>query len=100
MRRSARVIIFVAVLAATVAAQTRGLTRANFEKLQTGMSYEQVVQIVGRSGEVYTESEFMGTRTVGYIWKATKADKAAPGASMSIVFQDDKLLSKSQYGLR
>lgn len=78
---------------ATAAPETGAVTMANFNKLKTGMSYRQVVAILGSEGEVLSENEIAGTRTVMYQWKAGYL------ANMNAMFQNDKLISKTQLGL-
>jgi hypothetical protein len=77
---------------ATVAEPT-GVTMANFNKLRTGMTYRQAVAILGAEGEVLSENEIGGTRTVMYQWKGGYL------ANMNAMFQNDKLISKAQFGL-
>jgi len=66
----------------------------NYSRISDGMSYNQVVNILERSGKELSRSSIGGTTTVMYSWDA-------PGfASMNAMFQDDKLVSKSQFGLK
>jgi hypothetical protein len=71
------------------------VTAASFAKIKTGMRYEQVVEILGQDGEVLSESEFGSTKTVMYQWKGEGF-----GANMNAMFQNDKLINKSQFGLK
>lgn len=74
-----------------------GVTKAGFGALKDGMSYEDAVAILGRAGEKMSESELGGVRTVMYQWKA---DRGSLGANMNAMFQDGKLISKAQFGLK
>lgn len=74
---------------------TAGINLANFNLIKTGMKYDQVVKILGKEGEVLSETEMAGYKTVIYKW-----DGAGLGANMNAVFQNEKLISKSQYGLK
>ena len=69
------------------------LTLDKFNKLKTDMSYDQVVKILDSKGEVMSESEVGGIKTVMYTWKGPF------GANMNATFQNDKLMSKAQLGL-
>lgn len=71
-----------------------GVTLANFNRLEDGMSYAEVVKILGGPGEPMSRSTVGGTVTEMYGWKA------GGGANMNAMFQDGKLIQKSQFGLR
>jgi len=74
-----------------------GVTLANFNKLQNGMSYAEVVAILGRDGTVLSESDIAGFHTVMYSWEA---DKGILGANMNAMFQNGELVQKAQFGLQ
>ena len=69
------------------------LTLDKFNKVQTNMSYKEVVKILGSKGKVLSESEVGGIKTVMYQWDGSF------GANMNAMFQKDKLISKAQFGL-
>lgn len=75
------------------AKDSTGVTMDNFNKLKTGMTYEQVVKILGEEGTVLSENEMSGYRTVMYQWKGGYV------ANMNCMFQNGKLISKAQFGL-
>ena len=64
-----------------------GLTMSNFNRLQNGMSYEEVVKILGSEGEQTSETKFSSL----YKWKGEKF------AAVYVTFIDRKLSSKRQY---
>ncbi|WP_316568842.1 DUF3862 domain-containing protein [Neobacillus sp. YIM B06451] len=68
-----------------------------FNKLQNGMTLEEVVAIVGGEGEILSESGTKGTNlhTVMYSYQG----KGSIGANVSLLFQGNKLQNKSQFGL-
>ncbi|MEX2272575.1 MAG: DUF3862 domain-containing protein [Vicinamibacterales bacterium] len=70
------------------------ITMAEFSKLQTGMTYQQVVEIVGVPGEEMSRSDLAGFTTVMYGWKN------AGGSNMNAMFQNGALINKAQFGLR
>jgi Domain of Unknown Function with PDB structure (DUF3862) len=81
----------------SVPSPTLGVTMANFDQLKTGMNYEQVVTILGKSGKEMSSSEIGGIKTVMYTWEG---DNGGFGANMNAMFQNNKLISKAQFGLK
>jgi hypothetical protein len=71
-----------------------GVTKANYDRIRTGMSYLEVVAILGQSGEELSRVELAGTSTVMYSWR-----KSFSVANMNAMFQNGKLVSKAQFGL-
>lgn len=88
------------IAAGAAAYQKPGVTRENFLKIKDGMSYAQVVEIIGKEGEVLSETYLAGTSTVMYGWKPSNADRQPRGANMNVLFQNDKVVSKAQAGLK
>lgn len=70
------------------------LTMATFQQLATGMSYRDAVTILGSEGTEMSRNELAGTVTVMYQWTGTGI------ANMNAMFQNDKLVSKAQFGLK
>lgn len=70
------------------------ITMAQFQQIQTGMTYAQVVEILKRDGEELSRSELGGTLTIMYSWKNSDF------SNMNAMFQNDKLTTKAQYGLK
>jgi hypothetical protein len=82
---------------ANVSASTASVTMGNFNRLQNGMTYPQVVQILGKEGE---ESGVLGTgvdRVVVYKWDA---DDDVSGARLDAFFNGGKLDKKLQFALK
>jgi hypothetical protein len=71
------------------------ITMDKFERLQDGMSYSEVKAILGQPGEQLSSSSLGGSTTVMYQWRAEEGF-----GNMNAMFQDDKMISKSQYGLK
>lgn len=76
------------------------VTKSEFSQIQNGMSYREVVAIIGAEGEELTSNTIEGVPgltdeivTVMYMWGN------ADGANMNAMFQNDKLIQKSQFGL-
>lgn len=70
------------------------VTMAEFSRLQTGMTYQQAVEIIGAAGEEMSRSDLAGYTTVMYGWKN------ADGSNMNAMFQNGGLVNKAQFGLR
>ena len=71
------------------------ITMAKFTALKDGMSYSEVVGILGKPGEEMSRSSLGGTTTVMYMWKGNSF-----AGNMNAMFQDDEMVMKSQFGLK
>ncbi len=69
------------------------VTLGNFNRLETGMSYADVVRILG-PGQELSRSDIAGTTTVMYQWNGTGL------GNMNAMFQDGKMITKAQFGLK
>jgi cytoskeletal protein RodZ len=78
----------------TPTAKSSGVTLENFNKIQTGMTYAQVVGILGEEGTVISENEIGDYKTVMYQFTG------GFGSNCNTMFQNGKLISKAQFGLR
>ncbi|MET3194685.1 DUF3862 domain-containing protein [Gottfriedia sp. OAE603] len=74
-----------------------GITLAEFNKIKTGMTYQQVVQIIGENGTLDASSSGYGTTIKVYSWSQKNSTY---GGSASILFENNKVQSKSQAGLK
>jgi hypothetical protein len=74
-----------------------GVTMENFKRLKNGMKYSEVVAILGKEGEEVSSSDVGGTSTVMYKWDG---DEGGFGANMNAMFQNGKMMSKAQFGLK
>jgi Beta-lactamase inhibitor (BLIP) len=74
------------------------ITKEEFDKIQNGMTYEQVKQIVGGEGHKVSETGKPGAadHTVMYDYQG----EGEIGANASLMFQGGKLINKSQFGLK
>jgi hypothetical protein len=73
--------------------ETPVVTMANYTQIVNGMSYQQVKDIVGTEGKEMSSSELAGFITISYSWQNSD------GSNMLLIFQNDKLVTKSQFGL-
>ena len=72
----------------------KGVTMANYDKLQTGMTYTEVVEILGSAGKKLNADETAEPNTVTYMWGGDQV------GNMRVRFRNDRLLEKSQYNLQ
>ena len=77
------------------------VTFDEYRRLESGMSYRQVVAIIGAEGQEIARSKIDGipgvmaaTETIMYQW--VNSD----GGNMNAMFQNDRLMQKAQFGLR
>lgn len=72
------------------------ITLEEFNKLKTGMTHKQVANIVGSNGQLLSESDIAGYHSYMIMWEGEES----LGANANALFQNGKLVSKSQFGLR
>ena len=72
------------------------VTMSEFNRIREGMSYREVVDIIGHEGEVMSEggAEY-GHHTVMYSWE----NPGALQGNMTAMFQNDRLVNKAQFML-
>jgi len=77
------------------------VTLEHYEQLQDGMSYAAAVAVIGSDGTETSRNHIQGSpgvmpslTTVSYAWQNSD------GSNMLAIFQNDKLMQKSQFGLR
>ncbi len=77
------------------------VTYTKYERIQNGMSYKEVVAIIGVEGREMSRNKMDGAPgvmeslvTVMYGWQNQG------GSNMNAIFQNDKLVQKAQFGLR
>jgi hypothetical protein len=71
-----------------------GVTMSNYNRIQTGMTYARVCQILGKGGTELSRNKIAGYETVMYQWEGDGL------ANMNAIFQNDKLVQKAQFGLK
>lgn len=73
------------------------MTMEKFNKIESGMTYEEVTEIIGGEGEVMSESGEKGSdyHTVIYQYEGV----GSLGANANLTFQGGKLINKAQFGL-
>jgi hypothetical protein len=78
------------------AANSPRISLSEFNNISEGMTYEQAVKIIGSNGELMSESSVGGISTKMYTWKG----EGSLGANANAMFQNGKLITKAQVGLR
>lgn len=78
--------------AVTGCGSSGNISKAEFEKIDEGMTYEEVVDIIGSKGELISSSG--GAKM--YSWKGN----GTLGANANVTFLDGKVEGKAQTGLR
>ena len=78
------------------------LTLEKYNQVQNGMTYEEVIKIVGFEGTPEAEVGEKGTAlyTVSYRYMGNDQVKGSMGANASFMFQGGKLNMKAQTGLK
>ena len=71
------------------------ITLDEFNTIQNGMSYEEVVEIIGSEGEASSTATGGDITTSIYMWKG----KGSVGANANVTFIDNKVSAKAQFGL-
>lgn len=66
-----------------------------FQAIQTGMTYDEVVNIVGGEGELLSESSIAGYDTKMYQWDGDESFSSA-----NVTIQNNAVVSKAQLGLK
>lgn len=77
----------------TSSGDTAELTADKFSQLKNGMSYEDVVKILGSEGTQTSSSKFGKTEVSSYKWEGDKYQR------VYATFKDNKMTSKTQSGL-
>ncbi|MNC31207.1 hypothetical protein D3C75_795210 [compost metagenome] len=77
------------------------MSKAEFDKLESGMTYDEATVIIGGPGTVLSESGKKGgtgleIHTVMYQYEG----EGSLGANANLMFQDEKLINKAQFGLK
>ena len=68
------------------------VTRKNYDKIQTGMTFEEVVDILGNNYEVSADAGYGGISSSAYIW-------GNENKCIVVLFVNNRVFSKSQQGL-
>ena len=105
-QRTVKAVVIIAVLLMSlfiltgcegVTTQDYALTLEKFNQIQNGMTYEQVIEIIGEEGTLTSEVGEPGSpfHTVMYSFYG----RGSIGANASFTFQGGELTAKAQFGL-
>lgn len=72
------------------------ITMAEFNQIQTGMTYDEVVAIVGSPGEILSTSTVGGYTVTMVSWYGD----AYSGANANVTFSNGEVTAKAQFGLK
>jgi hypothetical protein len=96
--------IAAVLVSALIAGCTSGsdvVSKSEFGQISDGMSYSQVVSIIGEEGSESSSGTMPGVpgvmesiTTKMYTWQNSD------GSNMNAMFQNDKLMNKAQFGLK
>lgn len=71
------------------------ITLEEFNKIETGMTYDQVKEIIGSEGTVNSDTSYGGQRMIIYSWYGSDEISNA-----NFNFENDSLINKTQIGLK
>lgn len=74
------------------------ISKDEFDQIQNGMTYEEVVAIIGGEGEVMSEVGEKGTPYYSIMYKYD--GEKGFGSNANFTFQANKLQAKAQFGLK
>ena len=69
------------------------VTEGLYDKVEMGMTYDQVWELVGDPGKEMSSAEAMGTKVTVRTWKNND------GSNMTLMFTGSRVSSKAQFGL-
>lgn len=88
------VVIFAIIISSTGGTKTY-LTYENYMKIQTGMTYSEVVKVLdNHQGDLDTSSSYGGYTLAYYTWTNNSGTRC-----IVVGFENGKVCTKSQYGL-
>ena len=74
------------------------VTKSEYDRIEHGMSYRDVVGIIGVEGEENASGE-LGGRGIGQIRTVVYSWQNEDGSNMNAMFQNGRLVQKAQFGL-
>ena len=78
-----------------VSDESEYITKEEFNKIETGMTYNEVKKIIGSSGELTSKVEGVVVIEM-YTWYGN----GTAGSNANVTFQDGKVTGKAQFGLK
>lgn len=68
----------------------------SYNRIKIGMSYDEVVSILGEQGTEMSSNDIGGYKNVMYMWKVSGFSVG----NMNAMFQNGSLIQKAQFGLK
>lgn len=72
------------------------ITLEEYDKIKTGMTYEDVVELVGSKGTISSQSEMNGYKIMIVIWYGD----GMAGSNANVTFTNNEVTGKAQIGLK
>lgn len=72
------------------------ITAEEYGEIKSGMSYEEVKEIIGSDGSLSSESTGNSIKIQIYTWYGN----GAAGSNANVTFTNDKVTGKAQFGLK
>ena len=72
------------------------VSAGQFAQLRVGMTYAEAIAVIGCAGDVMVDHSAGRPLTMMYGWQG----HGIPGANMNAMFQDGRLIMKTQFGIR
>lgn len=91
--------ILIVACSSSARADNSCATKAGYDRLTSGMSYRQAVSALGCEGEEMSSTEMAGFKTIMYMWVGSGVS-GMMGGNMNAMFQNDRMMSKAQMGLK
>ena len=88
-------VCFTVLMILSTSALAGGVTMEKYNKVEMGMTYREVVKILGPADQELSRSEMAGFTTVMFMWEGT-----GMGANMNLMLQNGKVVNKAQFGLK
>lgn len=82
--------------ASGVSDESEYITKEEFNKIESGMTYEEVVQIIGSSGSLSSKVDSDVVVIEIYTWYGN----GMAGSNANVTFQNGKVTAKAQIGLK
>lgn len=79
-----------------VSSNSEYITLEEYNKIETGMTYEKVVKIVGSKGTVSSQVEMNGINNIIITWYGN----GLAGSNANVTFMNNKVQGKAQVGLK
>lgn len=90
-----QVLCLLPAIATSALASECRVTKAQYDALSDGMTYSEAVRVLGCEGEEMSSSSLGNIKTVMLMWEGRGL-----GANMNAMFQNDRLVTKAQFGLK